>query len=209
MNISFLMFPWEEENYCRKPERNMIYSFYSTWLSTNHGACTVPDNSGYCFCCLVAKSCLTLWDPMDCSTPGFPILHYLLEFAQTHVHWVDNVIQPTHPLLSVSPPAFIFPSINIFSKESILHISWPKYWSFSISPSNEYFELICFSIDWLDLLAVQVTLKSLLQHHSSKASVLQCSTFFKVQLSHPYVSTEKKHSFDYTDICQQSDISVF
>ena len=123
--------------------------------------------------------------------PGFPVHHQHLELAQTHVHRVGDAIQPSHPLLSPSPPAFI--SIRVFSKESVLLIRWPKYWSFSfsINPSNEYSELISFRIDWLDLLAVQGTLKSLLQHHSSKASVHWCSAFFIVQLSHPYMTTGK------------------
>ena len=112
---------------------------------------------------------------------GFPVHHQLPELAQTHVHQVSDGIQPSHPL---SPPLLllpsIFPSIRVFSNESVLRIRWPKYWSFSfsISPSNEYSGLISFTIDWFDLLAVQETLKSLLQHRSSKASILQCSTFF-------------------------------
>ena len=130
---------------------------------------------------------------MDCSTPGFPVHHQLPELAQIHVHWVGDPIQPSHPLLSPSPPASIFPSIRVFSNESVLHIRWPKHWSFSfsISPSNEYSGLISFRIDWLDLLAVQGTLKSLLQYHSSKVSVLWCSAFLMVQLSHPYMTTGK------------------
>ena len=146
-------------------------------------------------CCSITQSCPTLWGPMDCSTPGLPVLHHLLEFAQIHVHWVSDAIQPSylilcHPLLLLPS---IFPSIRVFSNESVLRIRWPKYWnfSFSISPSNEYSGLISFRIDWLDLLAVQGTLKSLLQHHSSKASILWCSAFFMVQLSHPYVTTGK------------------
>ena len=105
----------------------------------------------------------------------------------------SDAIQPSHPLSSPSPPAFNFSSIRVFSNESVLRIRWPKYWSFScsISPSNEHSGLISFRIDWLDLLAVQGTLKSLLQHHSSKASVLRCSTFFTVQLLHPYMTTGK------------------
>ena len=122
----------------------------------------------------VAQSCLTLCDPMECSTPGFPVHHQLPEPAQTHVHRVGDTIQPSHPrsLLLLLPS--IFPSIRAFSNESLLRISWPKYWSFSfsISPSNEYSGLISFRMDWLNLLAVQGTLKSLLQHHSSKASIL-------------------------------------
>ena len=138
----------------------------------------------------VTQSCPTLCDPIDCSTPGFPVHHPLLELAQTHVHWVSDAIQPSHSLLSPSPP---FPSIRVFSNKSVLCIRWPKYWSFSfnISPSNEYSGLISFRIDWLDLLAVQETLKSLLQHHSSKASIFQSSAFIIVQLSHPHMTTGK------------------
>ena len=116
-------------------------------------------------------------DPMDCSTPGISVHHQLPAFTQTLVLWVGDAIQPSHPLLSPSPPTFIFPSIRVFSNESVLHIRWPKYWSFSfsISPFNEYSGLISFRIDWLDLLAVQGTFQSRLQHHSSKASILQRS----------------------------------
>ena len=130
---------------------------------------------------------------MDCSTSGFPVHYQLLEIAQTHVHQVTDAIQSSHPLLSPSPPAFIFPSIRVFSNESVLPIRWPKYWSFSfsISPSKEHPELISFRMNWLDLLAVQGTLKILLQHHSSKASILQCSALFMVQLSHPTWLLEK------------------
>ena len=123
----------------------------------------------------VAQSCPAVCDPMGCSTPGLPVHHQLWEFTQTHVHWVGDAIQPSvlcHPLLL--PPS-IFPSIRVFSNELALCIRWPKYWSFSfsISPSNEYSGLISFTMDWLDLLSVQWTLKNLLQHHSSKASILQ------------------------------------
>ena len=144
-----------------------------------------------CCCCSVTQSRLTLCDPMDCTTSSFPVLHYLPEFAQTYVHRVGDAIQPSHTLSSPSPPAFIFTSIRVFYNESDLHIRWPKYWSFSIYPSNEYSGLISFRIDWFDLLAVQGTLKSLLQHHSSKASILRHSAFFMVQLSHPYKTTGK------------------
>ena len=125
---------------------------------------------------------------MDCSTPGIPVLHYLPELGQTHVHEVGDSIQPSHPLSSPSPPAINFPSIRVFFNESVLHIRRPKYWSFSfsISLSNEYWGLISFRIDWFDLLAVQGTLKSLLWHHSLKASILQCLSFFMVQISHLY-----------------------
>ena len=130
---------------------------------------------------------------MNCSTPGFPVLHYLPEFAQTHVHWVGDAIQPSilsHPLLLLSS---ISPSIRVFSKELALRIRWPKIWhfSFSINPSNEYSGLNSFRIDWLDLLAVQGTFKSLLQRNNSKASIIRRSAFFMVQLSHLYMTTGK------------------
>ena len=130
---------------------------------------------------------------MDCSTPGLPVHHQLPELTQTHVHRVGDAIQPSHPLSSPSLPPSIFPSIRVFSNESVLRIKCPQYWSFSfsISPSNEHPGLISFRIDWLDLLTVQVTLRSLLQHHSSKTSILWCSAFFIVQLSHPYMTTGK------------------
>ena len=137
----------------------------------------------------VVQSCLTLCNPMDCSTPGLSVHHQLPEPTQTHVHRFRDTIQPSHPLSSPSPPAFNLS--QVFSNESVLHIRWPKYWSFSfsISPSNEQSGLVSFRIDWLDLLAVQGTLKNLL--HSSKASILWCSAFFIVQLSHPYMTTGK------------------
>ena len=118
-----------------------------------------------CFCCCsVAKSCPTLFNPMDCSTLGFSVLHYLPEFAQTHVHWVSDAIQPSHSLSPLLLLPSIFPSIRVFSSELALRNRWPKYWSLSlsISPANEYLGLISFRIDWLDLLVVQRTLKSLL-----------------------------------------------
>ena len=123
---------------------------------------------------------------MDCSTPGFLVHHQLPQFTQTRVHWVSDTIQPSHPLLSLLLPPSIFPSIKVFSNESVLRITWQRFWnfSFSISPSNEYSGLISFRMDWLDLLSVQGTLKSLLQHRSSKASIFWCSAFFIVQLSH-------------------------
>ena len=130
---------------------------------------------------------------MNRSTPGLPVHHQLPKFTQTHVHRVSDAIQPSHPLSSPSPPSAIPPSIRVFSNESTLCIRWPKYWSFSFSiiPSKEIPGLISFRMDCLDLLAVQGTLKSLLQHHSSKPSILQRSAFFTFQLSHPYMTTGK------------------
>ena len=130
------------------------------------------------------QSCPTLCNPMGCSTPGLPVLHYLPEFAHTHVHRVGDAIQPSHPLSPLLLLPSFFPSIRVFSDESVLLIRWPKYWSFnfSISPSNEYSGLISFRMESFDI-AVQGTLKSLLQHHSLKASIFQCSAFFMVHLS--------------------------
>ena len=130
---------------------------------------------------------------MNCSLQGLPVQHQLMESTQTHVHWVCDAIQPTHPLSSPSPPAFNIPSIRVFSSELVLHIRWPKYWSFTLStrPSSQHSGLISFRMDWMHLLAVQGTLKSLLQHHSSKASILLHSNFFIVHLSHLYVTTRK------------------
>ena len=136
-------------------------------------------------------SCVRLCDPMDCSTPVFHVHHQLPELAQTHVHQVGDAIQPSHPRRPLVLPPSVFPSIMVLSKESVLYIRWLKYWyfSFTISPSNEYSGLISFGMDWLDLLAGQGTLKSLLQHHSSKASILWCSAFFLVQLSNLHMTT--------------------
>ena len=144
----------------------------------------------------ITQLCPILCDPMNRSTPGLPVHYQLPEFTQTHVHQVSDAIQPSHPLVfpfSSCPQSL--PSSESFSnsEESTLRMRWPKYWSFSlsISPSNEHPELVSFRMDWLDLLAVQGTLKSLLQHHSSKASILRCSDFFTVQLSHPHMTTGK------------------
>ena len=141
----------------------------------------------------VGQSCLTLCNPIDCSMPSFPVHHQLPELAQTHVL---QIVMPSihlilcHPLLLLPS---IFPSIRVFSKETVFHIRWPKdcSFSFSISPSTEYSGLTSFRVDWFDHLAVQETLKSLHQHHSSKASVLCHSALFMVQLSHPYMTTGK------------------
>ena len=146
--------------------------------------------------------CSTLCDPMNCITPGFPIHHQLPELAQTHR--VNEAIQPSYPLSSPSPPAFSLLQkrpIKVFSNKSVC-IRWPKYWSFSfsISPSNEYSGLISFRIDWFDLLEVQGTLKSLLQHHSSKSSILQRSAFF---MSNSHIHDYwKNQSFDYAVLRQ-------
>ena len=130
---------------------------------------------------------------MNCSTPGLPVHHQLPKFTQTHVHQVGDVFQPSHPLSSPSLPAPSPSQHQSLSNESTLRMRWPKYWtfSFSIIPSKEIPGLISFRMDWLDLLAVQGTLKSLLQHHSSKASIRQCSAFFTVQLSQPFMTTGK------------------
>ena len=130
---------------------------------------------------------------MDCSIPGFPVLHHLLELAQTHVHWVSDAIHPSQPLSPLLLLPSIFPSIRVFFNESPFCIRWLKYQSlsFSISPSNEYSGLISFRIDWFDLLAAQGTLKSLLQHHSLKASIIWCPAFFMVQFSHLFLTTGK------------------
>ena len=144
----------------------------------------------YLACCSVTQLCLTVCDPKDCSTPGFSVLHYLSECVMfIELRMPSNHLILCCPLLLLSS---IFPSIRVFSNESALHIKWPKYWSFSfiISLSNEYSGLISFRIDWFDLLKLQGTLKSLLQHHSLKASI-QCSAFFMVQLSHSYMATGK------------------
>ena len=140
-------------------------------------------------CCLVAKSYPTLCDPMDCSTPGLPVPHYLPEFAQVHVHWISDTVQPSHPLLLSSPSAF----------ELTVHIRWPKYWNFSFSnsTSNKYSGLS----DRFDL-AVQGTLNSFLQQHSLKTSILQFSAFFMVQLSHLCAWLLEDHNLDYVDLCR-------
>ena len=141
----------------------------------------------------VAQSCLTLRDPMDHSTPGLPVHHQLPEFIQ--LVSIESVM-PFNHLILCHPLLFlpsIFSSIRVFSNESVFHIRWPKHWTFSIniSPSNEHSGLISFRVDWLDLLAVQGTLKSLLQHHSSNTSMLRRSAFFRVPLSHPYMINAK------------------
>ena len=168
LHLSFFVFDVLSQAFA-KCSRNAFYTHTHTHTHSTHTYC----------CCSVAQSYPTLCDPMDCSTLGFPVLHHLPELAQTHVHRVSDAIQPSHPLLSPSPPPSISPSIGVFSSELALHVRWPSNWSFSfsISPSNEYSGLISFRIDWLDLLAVQGNFKSLLQHHSSNHQ------FFSIQPS--------------------------
>ena len=146
------------------------------------------------FSCSVVSDSLRLHEP---KTPGLPVHHKCLESTQTHVHWVRDAIQPSHPRSSPSPPALNLSQHQGLFKWASFLMRWPKYWSFSfsISPSNEHPGLISFRMDGMDLLAVQGTLKSLLQHHSSKASILWCSDFFTVQFSHLYMTTEKTIAF--------------
>ena len=149
-----------------------------------HPCSLISSGSSVQFSSVQSLSCVWLWDPMDCSTPGFPAHHQLLELTQTHVHWISDAIQPSHPLSSPSPPALnLSQHQGLFQRVSSLH-QVANYWSFSfsISPSNEYSRLISLKTDWFDLLTVQGTLKNLLQRHSSKASILWCSAFFMVQL---------------------------
>ena len=151
------------------------------------------------FSSVQSLSCVQLCNPMDCRMAGIPVHHQLLEFTQTHV--IESMMPSNHLILCcplLLPPSII-PSIRVFSKESVLCIRWPNYWgfSFNISPSNEHSGLISFRMDWLYLLAVQGTLTSLLQYHSSKASILRCSAFFIVQLSRPYMTTGKTWILHY------------
>ena len=141
-------------------------------------------------CSLVTKLCPTLCNPMDCNRPGFPALHHLLEFAQTHVHCfsdASNHLVLCHPFLLLPS---IFPSLEVFSSESDICIMWPKYWSLSssISPFNDYSWLVSFRVDCFDLLALQGTLNANLQHHNPKASIFLCSAFFMDRLSHPFLN---------------------
>ena len=168
--------------------------FLKFWLFFSYMEYLYLYKIKFCFCCCSApKSCLTLCDHMNCNMPGFPVLHCLPESAQIHVHWVSDSIQPPHPLPLSSPFAFNLSQHQGLFQWVALSIRWPKCWSFSfsISPSNEYSGLISFRINWFELLAVQETFKSLLQHHNSKTSVFRCSALFLVQLFHPYMTLEK------------------
>ena len=165
-------------------------------LAKEGTAARVMKVRGICYenqevCCSVAQLCLTLCDPMDCSMPGFLILHHLPELAQTHVHWVSDAIQTSHPLSSPSPPAFNLSQHQVFSNESALHVRWLKFWnfSFSISPSNEYSGLISFRMDWFDPLAVQGTLKSLLRDSQESSPTPQFKSISSSVLSLLYGPT--------------------
>ena len=159
----------------------------------------------------VTQSCPTPFDPMDCSMSGFPVHHQLLELTQTHVHRVSDAIQPSHPLSFPSPPAPNPSQHQGFSNESTLHMRWPKYWSFSFSiiPSKEHPGLMSFRMDWLDLLAVRGTLKSLLQHHSSKSINSLALSFLHSPTLTSIHDHWKHHSLGYMDLCWQSNISAF
>ena len=158
-----------------------------------------------------SQSCLTLCNLMDCTTPGLSVSHYFPKFAQVQVHWtyIDASVVLSSHLILWHPPLLpsIFPSIRDFPNELAVFIRWPKYWRFSIIPSNKYSGLISLKIDWFDLLAAQGTLRSLLQHHSLKASILQHPAFFITQLSQ-VCDHWKDHSLDYTDLCRQSNVSA-
>ena len=152
------------------------YDFYNDGKASDHWR--IIEHK---YCCSVAQSCPTRCNPMDCSMPGFPVLHHLPDLAQTHVHWITGV--PSNHLVLCCPLLLllsIFASIRVFSNGLSLHITWPKYWcfSFNISPSNDYSGLISFKTAWFDHIAVQGTLSSFLHHHRSKASTLGCSAFF-------------------------------
>ena len=160
----------------------------------------------------VTQSCLTLCYLMDCSTPGLLVHHQLLELTQTHVHWISDAIQPSHPLSF--PP---LPALNLSQNQGMLNQFFSlggqsigvSALEFSFSPSNEYSGLISFRMDWFDFLAIQGTLKSFLQHHISTASALQHSAFFIIQLSHPYMTTGKTIALTKMDLCWQSNVSAF
>ena len=160
--------------------------------------CCTSCISLFFYCCWVAKWCLSLHYPMECSAPGFPVLHHLWAFAQTHVRWVSDALYLIlcHPLLLLLS---VLPSIRVFFSESALCIKWPRYWSFSISPSNAYSGLMSFRMDWLDLLAVQGTLKSSAAPQFESISPLALSLLYGPTLK-SVRDYWKDHSFDYTDL---------
>ena len=183
-----------------------LFSFFVTFLFILKILRESFFNLAVCSCSSVqfSRSVVpTLCDPMNHSTPGLPVHHQLPESTQTHVHWVGDVIQSSRPLSSLSPPVLNLPQHQGLFK----WVRWPKYWSFSfnISPSSEHPGLISFRMDCLDLLAVQGTLKSLLQHHSSKASILRCSAFFTVPTLTSIHNYWKNQSLDQTDLCWQNN----
>ena len=185
--------PWLDDSMWRTAGRNILNDLLRDQPSFNFCLNQLQKSFSSVQFSSVAQLCPTLCDPMNRSTPGLPVPHQLPEFTETHVHRVSDAIQPFHPLLSPSPPAPNPSQHQSFSNESTLRMRWPKYWSFSfsITPSKEHPGLISFRMDWLDLLAVQGTLRSLLQHDSSKTSILWHSAFFTVQLSHQYMTTGK------------------
>ena len=182
------------------------------WPETHRTGEERPRDLGWAYenillkSCPAAKSCPALCERMLCSTPASSVPHHLPELAQTHVHWVSDAIQPPHPLLPPSPRALNLPQHQALFQKVSSCIRWPKYrsFSFSISLSSEYSGLISFWIDRFELLAVQGTLKCLLQHFSLKASIFQRSAFFMVQISQCYMTPGKKHCLDYMDLCRQS-----
>ena len=184
---------------CMKVKSEREVAQYSSWQKDWILVCLQ-------FCCSVVSDSATPWTAACQASLSITKSQSLLKFMFIESVMLSNHLILCYPLLLLP---LVFLSIRVFCNELALCNRWPKYWSFSISPSNEYLGLIPFRIDWFDLNAVQETLKSLLQHHSSKASILQSSAFFMVQLSHPFMTTGKKHSFDYTDLCQQSNVSAF
>ena len=207
-------YAWDQDptSYQGWSKKGWRFGGMSLWWRWGSSLCPLWMRSR-CACAVssVTQSCLNLCSPMDCSMPGFPVHHQLPQLIQTHVHWVSDDIQPSYPLSSPSPPTFSLsqhqgPFHRVSSSHQVAKLLEFKLQHQSFS---EYSGLFSFRIDWLDLLAVQRTLKSLLQHHSLKASILFCSAFFMVQLSHPYMTTEKNHSFDYMDLCWQNNLSAF
>ena len=192
--MAFILYIFTYRELFSYKERFLVQSYLWPCFRKNfyYWKCPVAPNLSVSS---VAQSYPTLCNPVVHRMPSFPVHHQLPKLAQTHVHWVGNAIPSSHPLRPLLLLTSVFPSIRVFSIESVLHIRWPKYWSFSlslsISPSKEYSGLISFRIDWFDLLSVQGTLKSLLQHHSSKASTLQLSAFFIVQHLLSYMTTRK------------------
>ena len=203
---AFIIFSIRNFEFCYKMEKKRTYGFSQIWLFAE------IFSAKYQFSSVQSLSCVWLF-----STPRITVHQASLSITNSwsllKLMSIESVMPSSHLILcrSLLFLPSVFPSIKVFSKESVLHIRWPKYWSFSfsISPSNEYSGLISFSMDWLDLFVVQETLKSLLQHHSSKASILWCSAFFIVQLSHPYMTTGKTIAFDLMGICWQSNMSAF